>query len=155
MHAGEALHNLYALVVAVERKHGSSRQMFGALAIGYESCKVLSEFINVPLPDDTNLQARIEQFKLQPEISPSSASSPDPLHKTTPASSGEIAEALGLCDSILQDIDKVSNNEYSESVSSKAASMRDWIKSKNHVTDKMATALQNMRHGLDKWLHED
>jgi hypothetical protein len=63
-------------------------------------------------------------------------------------------EAFGFCELLLEDIDDLPAKaaEFQESVRSKVEGMQDWIATNRHVTDKMVTALENIRGGVDKWL---
>jgi hypothetical protein len=63
-------------------------------------------------------------------------------------------EALDLAEEILTDLDDLPERaeDFKESVLEKVTGMKDWIEEHQAVTEKMATALQNIRAGVDKWL---
>lgn len=68
----------------------------------------------------------------------------------------DVDHALNLCREIVEKCGKLSDRpeaaEFAASVSEKATSMGEWISSNNRVTEKMMTALENMKTGTDKWL---
>jgi len=65
----------------------------------------------------------------------------------------EAEEALELCESILNDLEELPEEaeDFAASVGEKVSGMQEWIEEKDFVTDKMAEALKNMRHAVDRW----
>lgn len=66
----------------------------------------------------------------------------------------EYADALELADDILADLDELPERaeDFRDSVREKVEGMRDWILENEAVTEKMETALENMKTGVDRWL---
>ena len=66
----------------------------------------------------------------------------------------DVDEAVEMCDKILEDLDLLPERaaEFSDSVAEKVGGMRDWNEEHQAVTDRMSTALENIRGGVDKWL---
>ena len=67
-------------------------------------------------------------------------------------------EAIELCDEILETLlpdlpDQAS--DFAVSVEDKVTDMRDWILERDHVTDRQADALLNMKFGCERWLNSD
>lgn len=155
MHAGEALWNLYALVTFMERNCSSDPSMLKVTALGAESCKTLAEFINVKAPDDAMLQRLVDQLQRMHVESKPKQESRTPVTRTLGGvQSAPVTSALEMCESILRDLDDLPEaaDEFKEGIDDKVSGMREWIKEKNHVTDKMGAALENMRRAVDKWL---
>ena len=67
----------------------------------------------------------------------------------------DIEEAIALAKSILEDIEELPEvaEDFAASVGEKAASIIEWIEEHDHVTDGQIMALENMRDGIDRWLH--
>lgn len=63
-------------------------------------------------------------------------------------------EALEFADDLLRDLEELPERaeEFRDGVQEKVEGMREWMMEHEAVTDKMVTALENMRAGVDKWL---
>ncbi len=66
---------------------------------------------------------------------------------------------ISVADSIIniaRRIDEESGSErgveFADSVSDKAFGMKEWMEAKEHVTDKMKNALDNMLEGAGRWI---
>jgi hypothetical protein len=107
---------------------------------------VIAEHLKVPLPDAASLEARVNAIS-----APLNPRSEAPKAAVV---SDEAKEAITLADSMLEDIETLppEASEFAESVGDKVRSMKEWMEKSGRTTDKMVTALQNMRGGLDKWL---
>jgi len=165
VHAGEALWNLYGLVTALERSMGTNVDALKALSGARNDLKTISDFISVPVPSDAELAPRVPKITFAaPAARQESAgearpmTSPDTRPKVSAAERSEqMAEALSLCDAILDTADEVpeAGEEWMESVAAKVKSMKESIEQHNGCTPRMLTALQNMRHGQEKWLQHE
>ena len=84
------------------------------------------------------------------------ASAPSPTARTvTP--SGDVAEALELCQKILSAKEEFEEgtgqeNEFFTSVGEKTKSMQDFIQARHRVSEKQLVALSNMWRGAQKFL---
>ena len=157
MHAGDALWDLYGLVTALERSAGSNAEMLKLLAGARNNLKVIGDFISVPAPNEVELAPRV------PKITPAYVSSPPPssVGSESPKSRvvlphDDVQRALDLCDAIIRDVDEMPEEaeDFAESILDKAKSMRDNIQKHDSVTEKMLSALENMRHGQERWLSQ-
>jgi hypothetical protein len=63
-------------------------------------------------------------------------------------------ESIELADDILSDLEELPERaeDFRDSVREKVEGMREWMMEHEAVTDKMVSALQNIRNGLDRWL---
>jgi hypothetical protein len=69
---------------------------------------------------------------------------------------GEVREALGLLDSMIKDFDEAPSaaEEYVEGIKPTVLDMKDRISQYNKCSEKQMNYIQNMRRGLDKWMHK-
>jgi hypothetical protein len=76
----------------------------------------------------------------------------------------DLDEALELCEEIITMIDEDRDLEeaqerndrcmaFCESVREKVSDMSETIEDRGRVTEGQATALENMKAGLDRWIH--
>lgn len=152
MHAGEALWNLYTILAALERRHGSDPDMMRLAGLGQDSCRVLSEHIHVPAPPAQQLELRLAQLVPAP-----AHPAPTRIPSTQPDGGGRSAatqQALDDIQYILDHKDDVPERsaEFADSIAEKAESMRESILKYNNATPRMSEALQNMRSGLERIL---
>lgn len=70
-------------------------------------------------------------------------------------------DALDQCETILNLIDEDvpewawdKSPDFFEKIQERVRSMSDWIEDHEHVTEKMADALDNMEAGVRKWIKE-
>lgn len=61
----------------------------------------------------------------------------------------ESADALADLDGIPE-----AGQGFAEGVRERIESMSSWASEHEHVTDKMETALENIRAGISRWLHD-
>lgn len=63
-------------------------------------------------------------------------------------------EALEFADDLLADIGDLPDRaaDFRDSVQEKVEGMREWMLEHETVTEKMVSALENIRTGVDKWL---
>lgn len=66
----------------------------------------------------------------------------------------DFEEAIEYAEEILSDLDNLPERaaDFAESVREKVEGMKDWMEEHQTVTEKMVTALENIRAGVDKWL---
>ncbi len=152
MHAGEALWNLYTILAALERRHGSDPDMMRLAGLGQASCRVLSDQIQVPAPPAQQLEIRLAQLLPAP-------ANPAPTRIPSTQSDGggrsaDTQQALTDIQFILDHKDDVPEHaaEFADSIAGKAESMRESILKYNNATPRMKEALQNMRAGLERAL---
>jgi hypothetical protein len=109
---------------------------------------VIAEHLKVPLPDASSLEARVNAL--------TAPLNPRAEERKAATMSGEAREAITMADSILEDLEELPSeaSEFAESVGAKVRSMKEWMESSGRATEKMTTALQNMRGGVDKWLKQ-
>lgn len=69
-------------------------------------------------------------------------------------SSMDYEEAIEYAEHILSDLDDLPERaeDFAESVREKVTGMKSWMVEHRRVTEKMITALQNIRGGVDRWL---
>lgn len=155
MHAGEALWNLVALMTYFERQNSTRPGTLKLTGLGHESCKVLAEWIKVPLPPGDTMALRLQLLqKMKDDVDAQARSSAQQM------AAGPATEALQLCDSILRGLDQLQDDpglpqsglDFVASVRDKASSMQASIQARNSVTDPMLTALRNMQQAVDNWL---
>ncbi len=149
MHGGQALWNLYVLVC----ERTTNAQNDPVLGVAMESCKVLSDLIKVPLPDQTVLAHLLKQNEILRGGAPATAPAAKPQARGV---TGLAHAALDHCGYILDHVDDVpeKGEEFAESLRAKATSMKETITKLGTATDKQISALENMRAGLDRWLHK-
>lgn len=159
MHAGEALWNLYTILTAIERRYGNDPDMVRLAGLGQESCRVISQQIQVPPPPSQQLEIRLCQL-LPARVTPTPTPLvPPPARLPSSQSDGggrseATQKALDNCQFILDNKDDVAEHaaDFADSIATKAESMRESILKYNSVTPRMAEALQNMRDSLQRVL---
>ena len=64
-------------------------------------------------------------------------------------------EALDACDDVLELCEELPDraHDFGVSISEKVQGMKEWIEAEEHVTDRMEEALENMKTGVEKWMH--
>ncbi len=65
----------------------------------------------------------------------------------------QVAEALEMCDSILElvlDLPEKAE-EFADSIQTKAIDIKEFIEKNNKVTSGQFSALENMKRGAEKW----
>jgi hypothetical protein len=69
-------------------------------------------------------------------------------------SSMDYEEAIEYAEYILSDLDDLPEraDAFADSVREKVTGMKAWMEEHQRVTEKMVTALQNIRGGVDRWL---
>lgn len=62
--------------------------------------------------------------------------------------------AIAFCNQLVEDAGALPERaeDFAASVIEKAESMSEWIDANSRVTEKIASALENMRVGVDRWL---
>ena len=153
------------MVTLLERSNSTNPGMLRVMALCHESCKVLSEQLQVPLPDSTQLASHVAYLEgmMTPTEKPTAPTgtaeavchAKEAIDRSSLKS--EVREFVALCDSILDDLDEMPDKaeEFTESVREKVSGMRETASTKNFATAKMIAAAENMRGGVDRWLHRD
>jgi len=151
------------MTTLLERSNSTNPGMLRVMALCHESCKVLSEYIQVPLPDSTQLASRVAY--LESMITPVVAAPADKPRARPPAGpeldravlKAEVREFVDLCDAILTDLDDVpeAGEEYAASSREFISGMRATAASRNFVTEKMLAVAEDKRVKVDRWLHRD
>lgn len=72
---------------------------------------------------------------------------------TVPIDVNDPDAALEFCAQLIEDAGDLPEvaEDFAASVIEKVESMAEWIDTESRVTDNIATALENMRAGVDKW----
>jgi len=154
MHAGESLWNLYALVTCLERRHGTDPALLKALAGARNDLKVIGDLIQVPPPTDEELGPRIPRLE-KPVGAHTEKSVTSQKRNGSFTANGTRALELGR--DILIDMEDMPDKaaEFVESVTAKVKSMLEHVEKYGNASDKMVTALENMRYGQLRWLNRE
>jgi hypothetical protein len=161
VHAGEALWNLHVLIVYLKGRASKDPGLQAVLEHwGSQSCVTLSDFLKVPLPQPEQSVAILAALEALRASYPAPSRSPEarpPAARSPGGSAPAVAMALDHCSYILAHIEDLPDEafEFASSVEEKARSMQESITQRQSVSPKMLSALENMHHGVDKWLNQE
>ena len=128
MSSGEALWNVYALLVALERRLGADPDILKALGSGQSDCRVLAETLMIRLPDPQQLELRVAKIVPEPT---------NPFAK----------EAIDCCDFLDAHIVEACEL-WTKSVVNTAISMKSDIRRYNDVSATLLSKLRGMKDAL-------
>ena len=149
MHAGEAFWQMHAILAAVGQRTMKDPVVTALLVEAEQCCEVIGNHIQVaPPPIDVKMsQAAAVVERLADEKEEDNAAGG--------ITSGEAREAFELATGILADLEELPEeaNEFAESVGERVRSIRSYVEKFDRVSSKQMAALQNMRGGVDRWMH--
>lgn len=176
MHAGEAICLLQALVTHFERQGSRDPGLLAITGKGQEACKVLADHIKVPLPEGEQrytwqqyLSSLQDAARPKPSVAdcfkgPGDAAPPR-TYTSPPAGrqksvSGDVTLAISTANELLDKLDEIEDRpdlnengqDFVNSCREKAKSVLDQAESKNFVTEKQISMLNNMLSGADRWM---
>jgi hypothetical protein len=147
--------NLVALMTYFERQNSTKPGVLKLTGLGHESCKVIAEWIKVPMPPSDALAIRLQLLqKMKDDVEAQMRSS------AQQRAAGPASDALKLCETILAGLDTLQDDpdlpgsglDFVTSVREKATSMQESIQARNSVTEPMLAALHNMNRAVGNWL---